>query len=148
LFADQGAHISVLDFNPDGANVVKELKTEFKNASFSFHQVDISKWDELATVFQVVHQQQGRIDVVMANAGISKEPSLLVDEKTPSKPGLHTLDVNLTGTIYSKVLCGDSAFVRADVLNSCETWHPLHQEKCRCERCNEGVKRLDHLYSI
>ena len=38
----------------------------------------------------------------MANAGISKEPRLVVDEETPSKPALHTLDVNLVGTVYSE----------------------------------------------
>jgi len=37
----------------------------------------------------------------MANAGISKEPRLIMDEDTPSKPALHTLDVNLVGTVYT-----------------------------------------------
>jgi NAD(P)-dependent dehydrogenase (short-subunit alcohol dehydrogenase family) len=132
LFAGQGAHISVLDFNPDGANVVKELTSEFNDASVSFHKVDISKWDELAAVFQAVYQQQGRIDIVMANAGISKEPSLIVNEETPSKPALHTLDVNLTGTIYSKAFMKALRFVWADTLNSGQIRHPLHpEERCR-----------------
>ena len=59
--------------------------------------------DGLADIFEQIHREQGRIDVVMANAGISKEPRLIVDEETPSKPALHTLDVNLVGTIYSEV---------------------------------------------
>jgi NAD(P)-dependent dehydrogenase (short-subunit alcohol dehydrogenase family) len=101
-FAEQGAHVSVLDVNPQGTEIVKALSSEFPKASFSFFKADISNWDELAGVFARVYQEQGRIDHVLANAGISKEPSLLVDEDTPSKPALHTLNVNLTGTVYSK----------------------------------------------
>jgi NAD(P)-dependent dehydrogenase (short-subunit alcohol dehydrogenase family) len=89
--------------NPEGGNIVKDLSAEYPDAGFSFFKADISNWDELAAVFQQVYAQQGRIDVVMANAGISKEPRLVVDEETPSKPALHTLDVNLTGTIYSEL---------------------------------------------
>ncbi|KAJ9639188.1 uncharacterized protein PV06_09924 [Exophiala oligosperma] len=100
-FAEQGAHISVLDVNTDGTNIIKNLSTEFSGASFSFHKVDISKWEELAAAFEQIYRDQGRIDVVMANAGISREQSLILDEEAPSKPTLPTLDVNLTGTIYT-----------------------------------------------
>lgn len=88
--------------NPEGTKIVKELSAEYPDASFSFFKADVSKWDELAAVFEQIYQAQGRIDVVMANAGISKESSLIVDEEKPSKPALHTLDVNLTGNIYSE----------------------------------------------
>ncbi|OAL21210.1 hypothetical protein AYO22_08173 [Fonsecaea multimorphosa] len=101
-FAEHGAHISVLDVNPEGAQIVKGLSSEYPNATFSFMKADISQWDELAAVFEQIYREQGRIDVVMANAGISKEPKLIVDEDTPSRPPLHTLDVNLVGTIYSE----------------------------------------------
>ena len=101
-FAEQGAHISVLDVNPQGTEIVKSLSFEYSSASFSFFKADISNWDELASIFEQIYQEQGRIDVVLANAGISKEPRLIVNEETPSKPALHTLDVNLTGTVYSK----------------------------------------------
>ncbi|OAL23030.1 hypothetical protein AYO20_11092 [Fonsecaea nubica] len=100
-FAEQGAHVSVLDVNPEGEQIVKGLSSEYPNASFSFMKADISKWDELAAVFEHIYREQGRIDVVMANAGISREPKLIVDEETPSKPALHTVEVNLIGTIYT-----------------------------------------------
>lgn len=93
--------MSVLDVNPDGTQIVKALSSEFPDASFSFKKADISNWDELAAIFEEIFQEQGRIDVVMANAGISREASLIMDEEKPSKPTLKTLDVNLTGTIYS-----------------------------------------------
>ncbi|KAI1616333.1 15-hydroxyprostaglandin dehydrogenase [Exophiala viscosa] len=100
-FAEQGAHISVLDVNSEGDNIVKALSSEFSDASFSFTKVDISNWDELAAAFEQIYRDQGRIDVVMANAGISKEVKLNLDEETPSKPSLPSLDVNLVGTIYT-----------------------------------------------
>lgn len=92
----------MLDVNPDGAEIVQQLTSEIQNGSFTFKKADVSNWDELASAFEQVHQEQGRIDVVMANAGISREGSLIVDEEKPSKPSLKTLDVNLTGTIYSE----------------------------------------------
>lgn len=100
-FAEQGAHISVLDVNPQGASVVKDLSSEFPNASFSFNKADISNWNELAAAFKQIYQEQGRIEVVMANAGIAREACLIVDQDEPSKPNLFTLEVNLIGTIYS-----------------------------------------------
>jgi NAD(P)-dependent dehydrogenase (short-subunit alcohol dehydrogenase family) len=100
-FAEQDAHISVLDVNEEGSTIVQALSSEYRNATFSFHKCDISDWDEQAVVFERIHDEQGRIDIVMANAGISRESSLIVNEEKPTKPVLKTLDVNLTGTIYS-----------------------------------------------
>lgn len=99
-FAEQGAHISVLDVNPDGASIVEGLKSEYPGASFSFTKCDVSNWNEMAATFKAIYQSQGHIDVVMANAGISREGSLIVDEDEPSQPGLKTLEVNLIGAIY------------------------------------------------
>ncbi|EXJ77490.1 hypothetical protein A1O3_09716 [Capronia epimyces CBS 606.96] len=101
FFAGQGAHVAVLDVNSDGADIVQQLIPEFPEASFVFKKADISNWDDLASVFEQIYQEQGRIDVVIANAGISREGKLIVDEEKPSKPILKTLDVNLTGTIYT-----------------------------------------------
>lgn len=101
-FAAQGAHVSVLDVNLEGAKTVQALSSEFPDASFSFKKADISNWDELAAVFEQIYQEQGAIHVVMANAGISAEGKLILDEEKPSKPVLPSLDVNLTGTIYSQ----------------------------------------------
>lgn len=90
----------MLDVNPDGASIVQGLKSEYPGASFSFSKCDISNWNELAATFKDIYQSQGHIDVVMANAGISREGSLIVDEDEPSQPGLKTLEVNLIGAIY------------------------------------------------
>jgi NAD(P)-dependent dehydrogenase (short-subunit alcohol dehydrogenase family) len=91
----------VLDVDQEGGKIVEALASEYYQASFSFHQVDITDWDELATTFEQIYDTQQRIDIVVANAGISREASFTIDEEKPTKPGLLTLEINLIGTIYS-----------------------------------------------
>lgn len=101
-FASQGAHITVFDINASaGPDIVKSIATEYPDAKLVFKRCDISSWEEQAAKFKDVYQEQGRIDIVMANAGITEKCKLIVDEEEPLKPNLATLDVNLTGTIYS-----------------------------------------------
>ena len=107
----------MLDVNTEGANIVQSLSSEFPDASFSFKKADISKWEDLAAVFEQIYQEQGRIDVVMANAGISREGKLIMDEEKPSKPSLGTLDVNLTGTVYSEETSCAHRIKHADIFD-------------------------------
>lgn len=105
-FASQGHIVTIFDVNTDaGHKVTAEVAAQHPQAAVSFKRCDITSWDNQATVFREVFEQHGAVDVVMANAGISEQgvSSLtLVDEEEPSQPRLRTLDVNLTGTIYSK----------------------------------------------
>jgi NAD(P)-dependent dehydrogenase (short-subunit alcohol dehydrogenase family) len=98
-------HITILDVNAtSGAQVFQQLQAEFPSASVSFEQCDVSSWDSQATAFEKIYAEQGRIDVVFANAGISKEGNLLPakGDAGPVKPNLTTMNVNLVGVIYSK----------------------------------------------
>ncbi|KAK3346312.1 hypothetical protein B0T25DRAFT_276340 [Lasiosphaeria hispida] len=105
-FASLGSQVAILDVNTDsGAKVAAELATEYPQATVSFKQCDVTLWDEQAAVFQeVYHGHSDRIDVVMANAGVSEQGvTTIVDlgEDTPSPPKLKSLNINLIGTIYS-----------------------------------------------
>ena len=54
-------------------------------------------------MFAEVYKQFGSVDVVCANAGVSEIGKFLEKEdegEGPRKPGLKTLDINLTGTLY------------------------------------------------
>lgn len=99
-FAPLGCRIAVLDINAGGSEVVKQLSGEFPQSSFLFKQCDVSSWKSQADAFADVYQQHGRIDVVMANAGITQSVPLLPVEDEPSEPNLKTLNVNLVGVIY------------------------------------------------
>ncbi|KAE8143116.1 hypothetical protein BDV38DRAFT_267147 [Aspergillus pseudotamarii] len=100
-------HITILDINPKtGAQTLQELRAEHPLASVSFEECDVSSWESQTAVFEKVYAEQGRIDIVFANAGITEKGSLLPAKRDgnegPPKPNLATLNVNLVGAIYSK----------------------------------------------
>ncbi|OAL45662.1 15-hydroxyprostaglandin dehydrogenase [Pyrenochaeta sp. DS3sAY3a] len=99
LFAEQGAHVCMVDVSQQVSEVDKTLASEYPQASFSFHKANVADWDQLAEIFEKVYDEQGRIDIVFANAGISREISFILDEEKPSKPQLPTLEVNLIGVL-------------------------------------------------
>lgn len=107
-FASQGDRVVILDVNAEtGVAAAAEVSSEHPQATVSFKKCDISSWDSQAAVFKEVYQDAGKIDIVMANAGISEQGASSLaawDEGEPSQPRLRTLDVNLTGTIYCKLL--------------------------------------------
>lgn len=103
-FASQGHIISVLDINDKtGPGIVAEVAAEHPQASIGFKRVDVSSWEDQAAAFAEVHRERGRIDVVMANAGVSeqgKSSISQVEEDAPVKPTLKAIEVNLLGVIY------------------------------------------------
>ena len=105
FFANEGFNVSIVDINTEtGFSAVKSLTSEFPLASPTFNQCDISDWDSLAAAFKRIYQERGRIDIVVANAGITEQGKLVVThEEQPQKPNVRTVDVNLKGTIYSKL---------------------------------------------
>ncbi len=78
------------------------LLSEPLNRRVTTWKCDTSSWEEQLSAFQDIHQTQGRIDIVLANAGVSERSSLIEDTgDCPKKPDLRTLNVNLVGLIYS-----------------------------------------------
>ncbi|GFF85663.1 3-oxoacyl-[acyl-carrier-protein] reductase FabG [Aspergillus udagawae] len=105
-FASQpNTHITVFDIT-DGTAVLDQLRSEFPSASLANLQCDVSSWESQAATFEKVVAEQGHIDTVFANAGITQKGDLLanIHEAKPSKPELRTLDVNLVGVIYTAKL--------------------------------------------
>jgi NAD(P)-dependent dehydrogenase (short-subunit alcohol dehydrogenase family) len=83
--------------------VVEQLRSEFPSSSFSFERVDVSSWESQAAAFENVVAQQGRVDVVFANAGITEKGSLLPEKDGKlTRPELATINVNFVGVLYSK----------------------------------------------
>ncbi|KAK4216315.1 15-hydroxyprostaglandin dehydrogenase [Rhypophila decipiens] len=123
-FASQGKghRICILDIDPLGEKIAAEIEAEFSNVSPSsshpggsdrvhvtLKKCDVSSWEDQARVFKEVFGEQGRVDIVMANAGVSEQGmSTMVDLNDddddygePSKPKLKVLEVNLLGVVYS-----------------------------------------------
>ncbi|KAI1353649.1 15-hydroxyprostaglandin dehydrogenase [Xylaria sp. FL0043] len=134
-FASCGDAVTILDINAaDGAAVAAELSAAHGNpprvkdtgadetrasdntsssgesgGEVKFEKCDVASWEEQKRAFKAVYQRVGRVDVVVANAGVSEgggrswvlpggelDP---VDE--PEEPRLKVLDVNLLGVVYS-----------------------------------------------
>lgn len=94
--------MSILDINAiAGAKVLAQLKSDFPSASFSFFDCDVSSWESQASIFEQIYTEQGRIDIVFANAGVTEKGKIFnKNEDKPSKPNLLTVNVNLFGTLY------------------------------------------------
>lgn len=65
----------------------------------------MTSWESQSALFKSVHERHGRIDIVVANAGIVERKEFL-DESTTSDgelaaPDLSVLDVNLVGCMYT-----------------------------------------------
>ena len=103
-FASQGHKVAVLDINgATGPGIIAEVTAEYPQASVSFDKCDVSSWEEQAAVFKKVYGEHGRIDVVMANAGISEQGQssiVRVEDDAPVKPDIKSIDVNFLGAIY------------------------------------------------
>ncbi|CAK7208575.1 hypothetical protein SEUCBS140593_000219 [Sporothrix eucalyptigena] len=116
-FVDQQyGHVAVLDVDArSGQEVAAELTAVSKSAGSAtavrFLPCDVGSWASQADAFrQVFDSCGGRIDVVMANAGISEggESSLVAEamktddaDAAPSEPSMRTLNVNLVGTMFT-----------------------------------------------
>ncbi|KAF2996913.1 hypothetical protein E8E13_005896 [Curvularia kusanoi] len=73
--------------------------------SVPFSKVDVTDWKQQLELFKSAEKHYGKIDHVFANAGIAPTFSLLEDEVDANgdllPPNLKTLDVNLTGCLYT-----------------------------------------------
>ncbi len=108
-FASQPAHhqIAILDVNAaSGPGVAASVAAEFPGSAVTFHQCDVSSWDEQAEAFARVFEAHGaRLDVVVANAGVSEQgvtTLVRLDDggEGPVRPRVKTVEVNLLGAIY------------------------------------------------
>lgn len=83
-------------------------KNEPKDSTVgSFHQVDVTDYNTLATAFASAFSTHKRLDFVFANAGIALEPptgqqnGASSTEGPPPAPGTSILDINLRSVIYT-----------------------------------------------
>jgi NAD(P)-dependent dehydrogenase (short-subunit alcohol dehydrogenase family) len=107
-------------FNRHGANVIITDLPQLRDAAESligslehpdraiFVPASVTAWGELVQVFKQGERKFGRIDIVVANAGIMESTAVLdmqVDENgTPieSNEANKVIDVNLKGTLNSE----------------------------------------------
>jgi NAD(P)-dependent dehydrogenase (short-subunit alcohol dehydrogenase family) len=84
--------------------VVTQLRTEYPESTFSFKECNVASWECQVAAFDQAYAEHGRIDLVVANAGIVEQESLTsVQGLSIQKPNLNVIDVNISGTIYCEL---------------------------------------------
>jgi 3-oxoacyl-[acyl-carrier protein] reductase len=93
IFSREGAAVAIWDVNEVQG---KELELILLNEGFvaKFSKVNTAKYDEVERATQDVIKQFGRIDVLINNAGITRDANL---QKMTAENWQQVLDVNLTG---------------------------------------------------
>lgn len=92
-FAEEGAIVIIADFNEDvGREKEAELTDLGQRAKFI--QVDVSNQDSVNSLVDEVINQFGRVDILINNAGITRDAMLTKMKKEDFQK---VLDVNLTG---------------------------------------------------
>lgn len=92
-FVEQGAIVYIWDVVEEaGKNLMDELKKQGKNVYFQ--KVDTTNFQEVEKAAQEIIAKEERIDILINNAGITRDSTLL--KMTPEQ-WQQVIDVNLTG---------------------------------------------------
>ncbi|MGB5653344.1 MAG: 3-oxoacyl-ACP reductase FabG [Robiginitalea sp.] len=100
LFAREGAVVILLDLLPEGKDVAAKIKASGGKAEF--HTVSVTDKGALETLFKQIHNTHGRIDILINNAGITRDRTL---EKMSEDEWDAVVEVNLKGVF----LCTQAA---------------------------------------
>lgn len=105
-FADAGAFVTIADVNKRGHELSAELNKQHGAGRTIFVEVDIRDWDQQKHMFDTALKTFGAIDIVIANAGISRSSgdslwNLDDPNGEPTKPDLNIVEVNLRGSFYT-----------------------------------------------
>ena len=90
-FAQEGAKVVIWDVDEEKGNALA------KQLNASFARVNTVNYAEVEAAAKAVNEQFGRIDVLINNAGITRDSSL---KKMTVEQWQQVIDVNLTGVFY------------------------------------------------
>ena len=102
-FAAEGAQVVVWDLNQElGEKLVQEITAKGQEAIFA--QVNTSQYAQVEIAAAEVFQKFGKIDILINNAGITRDASL---KKMTPEGWQQVIDVNLTGVFYCTKIVSD-----------------------------------------
>ncbi|KAI1174753.1 15-hydroxyprostaglandin dehydrogenase [Nemania sp. FL0916] len=144
----RNALVTILDIADEakGSAVAAEI-----GQGTQYRVCDVTSWNAQAAAFKAVYEQHGRIDVVIANAGIAEGwDSWMVPTRggdgdkdgngeelgEPDEPRLKVLDVNLMGVVYSVKLA--LYYMRRNVVDATTG----HRGNIICTASNAGLYPL------
>jgi len=95
-FAQEGAKVVIWDLDEQRGNeLAKELTTQGHIAVFG--KVNTANYQEIETAAKFVFEQFGSIDILINNAGITRDSSL---KKMSIEQWQQVIDINLSGVFY------------------------------------------------
>ncbi|KAL6708924.1 hypothetical protein ACN47E_002331 [Coniothyrium glycines] len=106
-FVSHGSFVCIADVDSQrGEALSSELNTQYGSTQTFFITVDIRDWEQQKRMFDEALNRFGAIDVVIANAGISRSSGdslWTLDDPNgePTKPDLNIMEVNLRGSFYT-----------------------------------------------
>ncbi|EJD41041.1 NAD(P)-binding protein [Auricularia subglabra TFB-10046 SS5] len=103
-YAKHGAKLVLGDINPDCVKATADIIAGAGGQAV-WRQCDVRNWDDQVGLFEAGVDAFGQLDIVIANAGI-REMGVFMDfehdeQGRPCKPLMDTMDVNLTGVLYT-----------------------------------------------
>ncbi|KAF2161863.1 hypothetical protein M409DRAFT_27592 [Zasmidium cellare ATCC 36951] len=118
ILGQQGAHIHFGDIN---ASAAEDLTKEVPSSSFV--QCDVTKYNDIYSLFKKAHDKHGRIDHAISCAGIFEsgnlyDPKLTIETVGQEPANTKTLDVNLLGSVYFSRIA--AVFLRTDLKKGAE----------------------------
>ncbi len=93
LFADEGASVCIWDVNEVQGKELEILLSE-KGLRAKFYKVNTASFQEVEKATAEIISETGRIDILINNAGITRDASL---QKMTAEQWQQVMDVNLTG---------------------------------------------------
>jgi len=95
-FAEEGAIVAIWDFNEEKGSANASSLRE-KGYNVRFQQVNVADMDSVKAAVQALFNETGQIDVLVNNAGITRDATLL---KMTEEQWQQVLDVNLGGVFH------------------------------------------------
>jgi 3-oxoacyl-[acyl-carrier protein] reductase len=105
-FAAEGAQVIIWDMNEEKGNLtIAEIEAEGEKAIFA--KVNTASYSEVETATQDAISRFGRIDILINNAGITRDASI---KKMTPEMWQQVIDVNLTG-VFNCAKCVSAGMV-------------------------------------
>jgi len=92
LFAKEGASVIIIDLLDEGSAVAKGIQDN--GGRSAYHKVSVTDVNAIKTLFQSVNETYGKIDILINNAGITRDRTL---EKMSMEEWDSVIAVNLKG---------------------------------------------------
>ncbi len=144
LFVREGAVVIMMDILPEGKAVAEAIVSSGGKAEF--HAVSVTDKPAVASLFEQVNNRYGRIDILINNAGVTRDRTL---EKMSEEEWDTVVEINLKGVFictqavipymkdnrWGRIVCAASnvglrgnfgqtnyAATKAGIIAMCKTW--------------------------